>query len=213
MYEFKPFKYSSHEKIISLVKPNSKVLDIGCASGYIASQLKKKNCEVTGIDNSKEYLKEAKKHCEEVKLLDISKESIDDKFDVIILGDILEHTQNPEEIIAKLKNNLLPKGTIIVSVPNILNIYARFKIISGTFPQDDKGIFDRTHLRPFTIKILRKMINESNLKVQKLNFTPIPLKLISPHSPQFFSDLLLFITYLWPNLFAYQLIATINNTN
>jgi len=206
MYEFKPFRYSSHEKIISLVKPNSKVLDIGCASGYIASQLKKKNCEVTGIDNSKEYLKEAKKHCKEVQLLDISRETPKGTYDVIILGDVLEHTPNPEEILIKLKKNLSPAGTIIISVPNIVNIYARFKIMTGTFPQDDKGIFDRTHLRYFTIKSLKALIKNSNLKIRKLNFAPIPLKLVFPRSPQIFSDMLFFITYLWPNLFAYQLI-------
>jgi methionine biosynthesis protein MetW len=211
MYEFKPFKYSSHEKIISLVKPNSKVLDIGCASGYIASQLKLKNCEVTGIDNDEKSLEEAKKHCNKVFLLDISKESVDGKFDFIILGDIIEHTSNPEEVLIKLKKNLNQNGKMIVSVPNIVNIYARLRIIFGTFPQEDKGIFDRTHLKFFTIKTLRKIIKDNNFKLKKLNFTPIPFKLIFPHSPTIISDLLSFLAYLWPNLFAYQLIATIAN--
>lgn len=210
MYTFKPFKYSSHEKIIKLVPQNSKVLDVGCASGYIASQLKKKNCEIHGIDIAEEYLKEARTYCDKVQLLDISKESIQGTFDVIILGDVIEHTSNPEEILNKLKKNLNKNGSIIISVPNILNIYARLRIFLGTYPQDDKGIFDKTHLRPFTIKILRKMIKDQSYKMKKLDFTPIPLKLIFPNSPNIFSDLLLFLTYLWPNLFAYQLIAMIN---
>jgi len=209
-YEFKPFRYSSHEKIINLVPKGSKVLDIGCASGYLASQLNKKDCIVYGIDNDKEYLAQAKKHCVRVQLLDISKEKVDGEFDVIILGDIIEHTQNPEEILKKLKNNLNKGGTIIVSVPNILNIYARLRILLGTYPQDDKGVFDRTHLRPFTIKILNEMIKEQGFKRSNFHYTPIPLKLIFPNFPNLFSDLLQFTTYLWPNLFAYQLIAKIN---
>ena len=214
MYKLKPFKHSSHDKIISLVKPNSKVLDVGCASGYIAYLLKNKNCQVTGIDIDEKYLEEAKNHCESVHLLDISKMSKEGKkikgiFDVIILGDILEHTSHPHEILINLKENLKDEGIMIISVPNIVNLYARIKIISGNFDYEDKGIFDRTHLRFFTIKSLKKLVNKCGFEIKRIDFTPIPIKLIFKESPDVMNSSLHLLANIHPNLFAYQIIATI----
>ena len=214
MYEFKPFKYSSHEKIISLTPRNTKVLDVGCASGYIAFRLKKKGCYVVGTDIDKKYLEEAKKYCDEVFLLDISKDKIKGKFDVIILGDIIEHIANSGGVLEKLRNNLNENGRIIVSVPNIVNIYPRIKILFGRFDYEEKGIFDKTHLRFFTIKTLKRLIKNKKYQITSMHFTPLPIYLILPNAPKtilnLLSSLLNLLANFWPNLFAYQIIIKAN---
>lgn len=51
-YHFKPNFYSTHSKVLEFIKPNSKVLDIGCNDGSFLNYLKKKKkCKVLGIDN------------------------------------------------------------------------------------------------------------------------------------------------------------------
>src|SRR6185312_4471146 len=49
-YEPKLTYRSPHTMAVERVRENSRVLDIGCASGYMAHALHRKGCEVTGID-------------------------------------------------------------------------------------------------------------------------------------------------------------------
>lgn len=214
IYTLKLFKWSSHDKIVKWVESNKKVLDIGCASGYLASFLKEKGCLVDGIDNNIEYIKEAEKYCNAF-ILDISKEKIKDKYDVIILGDILEHLEYPEKILSNLKENLNKDGYIIISIPNIVNIYPRLKIFFGYFDYEDKGPFDRTHLKFFTQKSLKELIKNTGYKIENLEYTPIPIHLKFPNSPKFLLNLIYnllnFLTKIWPNMFAYQFVVKIKN--
>jgi len=103
-YNFKEYKFSSHYFILNLIEKNKKVLDIGCASGYLALSLKEKSCLVDGIDIDINIVEKAKKYCN-AYVLDISKDKIDHKYDVIILGDVLEHLIDPWGVLFSLKNN------------------------------------------------------------------------------------------------------------
>lgn len=211
-YTLKPFKYSSHYQIIDLVDSNKKVLDIACASGYLASFLKDKGCTVDGIDNDIAYINEAKKYCN-AKVLDINKEKIEGNYDVIILGDILEHLPEPDKILSSLKDNLNANGYIIISLPNIVNIYARLKILFGNFDYADKGIFDKTHLKFFTRKTLKEMIDTTGYKIETLGYTPIPVYIAFSKAPKWIVDPIYYMFYLgtciWPTLFAYQFVTKI----
>jgi 2-polyprenyl-3-methyl-5-hydroxy-6-metoxy-1,4-benzoquinol methylase len=212
IYTLKPFKESSHDKIIKWVEPNKKVLDVGCASGYLVSFLKQKGCSVDGVDNDINYVKEAQKYCN-ASVLDISKEKIIGEYDVIILGDILEHLEHPDKILSNFKENLNKEGYIIISLPNIVNIYPRLKIFFGHFDYEEKGIFDRTHLKFFTQKSLKELINNTGYKIEKLEYTPIPIYLKFPNSPKYLLNLtynlLNFLAKVWPNMFAYQFVVKI----
>ena len=90
---------SSHAKLLKLVGTNKKVLEIGCASGYISKVLKEQlNCMVTGIEIDSEAAKEAEKHCEKVIVGDIEEMDFSttlgkERFDVITFGDVLEHSK------------------------------------------------------------------------------------------------------------------------
>lgn len=211
-YNLKPFKFSSHDKIIKLVEKNKKILDVGCASGYLASFLKQKGCIIDGIDTDKGSIEKAKEYCN-AYISDISKEKIEGKYDVIILGDILEHLVSPDEVLLKLKENLKNDGYIIISIPNIVNIYPRLKILLGYFDYEEIGIFDRTHLRFFTQKSFKKLIYETGYKIEKLEYTPIPIYLKFPQFPKFLLNpiyyLLSVLATYWPTMFAYQFISKI----
>ncbi|MDP1728725.1 MAG: class I SAM-dependent methyltransferase [archaeon] len=211
-YNLKPFKFSSHDKIINLVDKNKKVLDIGCASGYLASFLKEKGCVVDGVDTDEELIKIAKKYCN-AYILDISKDNVVGKYDIIILGDILEHLENPDKVLLSLKENLNDDGYIIISIPNIANIYPRLKILFGNFDYEEIGIFDKTHLRFFTRKSFKELIKNTGYKIEKLEYTPIPIYLKFPNIPKLFLNPIYYLLYIlaicWPTMFAYQFVVKI----
>jgi 2-polyprenyl-3-methyl-5-hydroxy-6-metoxy-1,4-benzoquinol methylase len=93
------------------------------------------------------------------------RENEPEAFDVIIFGDVLEHTRNPEHILEQARVLLKPHGRIIVSLPNIVNLRVRLKILLGNFEYEESGILDRTHLRFFTKASAKAMIERAGYRV------------------------------------------------
>ena len=193
-------KYSAHEMIVKAVGKNKRVLEIGCATGYISQMLKLNECHVTGIEIDGNAGEIARNICDEVIIGDVEVIELPQKeYDVILFGDVLEHLKNPENVLKKAMRNLKERGEAVISVPNIANWKIRLSLLFGKFNYTDIGILDRTHLRFFTYKSIKRLISSTNLKIVSEDITPsFPF----PFSP--------FIKYklakLWKKLFALQFI-------
>ena len=109
--------------MIEIVKPDSRILELGCANGFMSEKLKEKGCNVTGVEIDPEFAEIAQEYCDQVITGDIEDEKILDdikgEFNHIIFGDILEHLKDPMFVVYKLKSLLSENGTIIASLPNI----------------------------------------------------------------------------------------------
>jgi len=98
-------------------------------------------------------------------------------FDVIIMGDVLEHLVDPYTVVNNMKKYLKPNGVVIASIPNVRNLKTFRNIyLRKSFNYSDQGIFDKTHLRFFTKKDTRALFEDegyyvldviSNLKFRK----------------------------------------------
>ena len=173
-YRFDPGMYNSHWLMLQEIPEGSRVLEIGTASGYMGEYLiEKKNCEIWGIEPAEELYNDAKQYGY-TKLFKISAENLltlpemaNEKFDVILLGDVLEHMKNPDEVLAGLKNFLKPTRRCVISLPNIAHYSIRWHLLIGRFDMQDGGILDRTHLHFFTLKTMCEMVEKSGLKIKK----------------------------------------------
>ncbi len=103
---------------------NIKILDVGCGGGLISEGLCKLGAKVTGIDFVKNNIKVAKQHAKKnnlnIKYLikDFEREKINSKYDVIIIFEVLEHLNDWQKFLKKIKLNLNKKGTLIISTIN-----------------------------------------------------------------------------------------------
>jgi SAM-dependent methyltransferase len=96
----------------------------------------------------------------------------DKNFDLIIAGDVLEHTINPDKICQYLNKILDKNGVFIVSVPNIRSIRALYNIfIRGIFPRESNGLFDKTHRSWFTYRNMSDILLESGFEI--LDYKPL----------------------------------------
>jgi methionine biosynthesis protein MetW len=189
-------------KLISeLVTPGSRVLDVGCASGYFAAWLAaNKGCAVVGNDYSQEAVDVAKQRGVDAYQIDLERERLKSKeFDAVVFADVLEHLRNPEEVLASIE---APR--VLISLPNITHWSGRLEVGRGRFPWEDFGLFDRTHLRFFTQENARTLIRGAGFRIaeERFNFEHLPLAdkvrgayragmMLAPHLP---------------NLLAYQFI-------
>lgn len=176
--EFNPSYVGQRIDILSLIPFNTKsVLDVGCSDGSLGKAIKLHNEKIIvhGIEIHPLMANRAKEKIDRVFVGDASKEidnliSLKYNYDCIIFADILEHLLYPWEVLQRSKLLLNYDGKIIISIPNI-NYYQTFinLFLKRYWPYEDRGIHDRTHLRFFTIKNIVEMLDNSALKIEKLN--------------------------------------------
>lgn len=168
-YHFDGSKYSTHSRILALLpQAQGNILDIGCNAGYIGASYQGK-ASFYGIDSNLHALEQARSHYKEVGAVDLnSKLSIpwNISFDCLVFGDILEHLHAPLKTLQYfVDNHLLNEGRIIISLPNICNLFVRLSILAGNFDYKDSGILDRTHLHFYTLKSAQQFANAAGLSV------------------------------------------------
>lgn len=103
-------------------KKNLKVLDVGCGVGNISLQIANIGCDVTGIDVDKSSVDYANKrnkmkNCR-FKVYNAHKMNMNEKFDIIICSEVLEHLKYPENLIEFISKSLKKTGFLFLSVPN-----------------------------------------------------------------------------------------------
>jgi 2-polyprenyl-3-methyl-5-hydroxy-6-metoxy-1,4-benzoquinol methylase len=107
-----------------LVPSGGKVLDIGCAQGNFSLLLAEAGYKVIGGDIDSEALEYARMKYElgdcTFMVLNGRKLPFKNKFDAIILSEVLEHVTHPKEILLECKNHLNENGVIIIVTPNKL---------------------------------------------------------------------------------------------
>lgn len=177
-----PLKKSDKEKyyyginlgILKYITSGNKILDVGCGAGLLGHEMRKKDNYVYGIDSSKVQLKVAARFLDCVKCLDLRDDKADlpKDFDIIVFADILEHLEDPLSCLARFKKYLKKGGRIVVSIPNIACYNIRCSLLLGRFDYKDYGILDNTHLRFFTIKTAKRLIEAAGYEIVKLDTTP-----------------------------------------
>lgn len=101
-------------------KKDSKILEIGCGMGYLTFALHKAGFNILGLDISQKAIDYAIKMYGDfyicADIFEYSKKN-SNKFDIVILTEVIEHVTNPIEFLKEIKKLLTDKGKIIVSTP------------------------------------------------------------------------------------------------
>ncbi len=172
---------SVHSKIISEISKNSKVLEVGCYTGYMTEYLTKVlNCKVTGIEIDEVAGKFAEKFAEkiiigDVETLDLEKYLNGEKFDYIILADVLEHLKEPEKTVKKLLKFIKNNGLFLISIPNVSHGSLALELLDGRWDYNRIGLLDVTHLRFFTIFNFLDLLERCGLfpvKIDRVKVSP-----------------------------------------
>lgn len=135
LHQIKPIRL---DYIIKQFKKNDlinlNVLDVGCGGGLISEPLSRLGCKVTAIDFIEKNVEIAKERAllKKLKINYIcgNVENIDfkNKFDLIIMFEILEHLEDWKKFLLKINKNLKLNGKIIISTIN-RNILAKYLAI------------------------------------------------------------------------------------
>lgn len=177
----------------------AKILDVGCAQGYMSLILAEKGYDVIATDLDINFLKYAKLKYEYGKIdfavSNAEKLPFKAKFDIIILGELLEHVAYPERVLNQCRRLLNDKGILLITTPNGRFIFKDFflnennKLSYKYLPTFSKiknrksltekqyGHGVKEHLFLFTRRELKHILK--NYKI--LNFDYIQSLFISPN--------------------------------
>lgn len=170
---------NSHSLMLRLVGPDRKVLDVGCATGYLGEALMERGCRVSGVELDLEAAKRAEKVLDEVLVADL--ETVDlvahfgaGSFDVVVLGDVLEHLRDPLRLLKNAVGLLAPQGSVVISIPNVTHAALRLALLQGSWTYSDRGLLDRTHVQFFTRSTLIEMVRGAGLVPVDVRSTTAP---------------------------------------
>lgn len=123
------------KRILKHVKGDS-LLELGIGHGYTSVIFSKSFKKHVVIDGSLEIISNFTQKHKEAKSMNIvhsyfEEFETDEKFDVIVMGFILEHVEDPDVILAKYKRMLKPNGIIYIAVPNSDTLNKRYGYEAG----------------------------------------------------------------------------------
>lgn len=207
--------YSSHSLIWKYLHEQGvkekKVLELGIGDASLTKRMHNEGAVVDGLEFDPVYIELAQPYCNRIISGDLDKVEtleMDHDYDIIVAADILEHLVNPEYVLSKLKTHLKKGGLLVVSLPNVANIYVRMSLLFGRFNYHSKGLLDKTHLHFYTIKTASSMLSKTGWKIIDRNVTAMPLAIVFPflRSPLLRWSLyvLYAVTRGWKGMFAYQ---------
>lgn len=161
-----------HKVIVDLIKPNSRVLDLGCGNGDLLELLKiNKSVKGTGIEIDENAIY----NCIE-KGITISHGNIDTglmdygtkRFDYVILNESLQQVIHPQKVILE---SLRVGKNVIVNIPNFCHIEGRLQIFfKGRVPMTKElpyEWFDTPNLRFLSLKDFRRFCKVNDVSIEK----------------------------------------------
>lgn len=117
------------------------LLDVGCGEGYVLNHHKKMGWKVSGIDFSTVGVKQMNANVAQyveqgdVYELLFSKIRSNQKYDIVWLGNILEHVLSPIELLNSIQNLVYNNSILVVTVPNDGNRYHESLYEDGLIPE------------------------------------------------------------------------------
>lgn len=166
---------TSWYKVLGLIPDSSTVLDIGCSSGHFGKELiTRKHCVVDGVELDEQDVLQAKKFLRNVYSLNIETSDlgvITQKYDVIYMGDVVEHLFHAVNTLKRCRSLLKSNGVFIFSIPNMAHLSIRLLLLKGDFEYTETGLLDKTHVHFFNMKEIYRVFEEAGYSIDHLDYT------------------------------------------
>lgn len=168
-----PIHEIHNNEVLRLIPNTSKkVIEIGCSSGALAREFKRKHPGVhwIGVEIDPDYAELAKRYCDTTLVANLDEFNKDfyvtySDCDCWVFADVLEHLRDPWAVVKKIRGVIPDNGCIVACIPNAQNWSLIARLAMGDFRYEDTGLLDRTHLRFFTRKTIFELFETQGFKI------------------------------------------------
>ena len=186
----RPIHRRMFEEISKRVKAPGKLLELGPGPGHLFWSLAKDGYEMYACDISQVVLDNLKAPAERVRLANLNEgiPKFGVRFNVILSAMVLHHIFKPETFLAELHDSLETGGYLILTIPNIVVLRNRLKMMFGKFPH-----LSPSHRNFMTPQEVKELLRRARFTVE--GFLPARRKPLQMISPKLFSKELIVIAH------------------
>ena len=152
--------------LLELAKGEGKrVIDIGCGTGAITKKFSDAGFDAVGIDTSKKCIDIAKKikgpsfsntNISDLKnMLKKGKRAFKQRFDIAVISEVLEHSNNPINDLKNINSVLRPNGVVLVTVPAYQALFSEYDKKAG-------------HVKRYSFQQIKQELNTAGFRVEKM---------------------------------------------
>ncbi len=169
-----------------LLPTTGRVLDVGCGRAALGLAIRQLGWEVWGVEQSGEACTTAGTRIDTLVEADLHDyEGVrarlgDTRFDALVFSDVLEHVYDPRTVLEKYLEFVKPGGKVLISVPNSVVWTNRLSLLFGRVEYTDTGVMDRTHIRFFTFRTAKRLVQAAGLSVDRVASTPYLVRAVLP---------------------------------
>ena len=151
-----------------------RVLEVGCGAGFLGAAYLARNprAEYIGVELNAGAATAAAQRLSRVIIGDIESAEIVAQlsdlgisFDLVVLGDVIEHLRDPWKALRDLQALTAPGGVCVACVPNVAHWSVLVQQLQGRWNYTDDGLLDHTHLRFFTLATLWESFQQAGWTV------------------------------------------------
>jgi len=155
--------------VLSLIGKKKRVLDVGCYDGTISKLIMNNDNEVYGVDVSSKGVELAKQKGIKAIVHDVE-ESLpfpENFFDVVFIGEVIEHVFDTDRFLEEIKRALKVKGYLIITTPNLASLGRRILLLIGKNPLVETRANETAsgHIRYFVKHSLYELLESHQFKI------------------------------------------------
>ena len=145
-------RHEDQLRIFENLVAGRKLLDVGCGEGHFVHSANAMGWDARGIDLAEGAIGVAKSFGVPCDVVDFFSTALDgERFDIIVMSELLEHVPDPGSFLARAESLLSPRGILYLTTPNFGSLTRR---VVGTAWR----AIEREHLSYFTPQTFRRLV-------------------------------------------------------
>ncbi|MBX6424242.1 bifunctional 2-polyprenyl-6-hydroxyphenol methylase/3-demethylubiquinol 3-O-methyltransferase UbiG [Thermosulfurimonas sp. F29] len=179
VHRFGDYYSSAREDLAALVPENVKyILDVGCARGGLGKTLLRlrPGLVIDAVEINPLLAREAGRVYHRVHVASFEEAELpENAYDLVVMGDVLEHLYDPWKALARVRTVLKTGGYFLGSVPNAAHWTIIAQLLSGRFEYIPVGLLCVSHIRFFTFSSLKEVLEETGFRLVRCEkYSPPP---------------------------------------